>query len=115
WRGALPQVVVEAGRRRAFLAFADRAAVGDVPRLREVGPADDPLAHLVDGLDDPVPAAALVAHLHLLLVLAGGLDHQLALARVVRAGLLDVDVFPGRTGQDGGRGVPVVAGRDHQG
>ena len=49
-----------------------------------------------------------------LLVLAGRLDQQLALARVVAARLLDVDVLAGRAGEDRGRGVPVVAGGDDQ-
>ena len=42
-------------------------------------------------------------------------DHQAALADVVRARFLDVGVFTGGTGQDGGRGVPVVRrGDEHR-
>src|SRR5262249_37527134 len=45
-------------------------------------------------------------------VLAGRVDHQPALADVVRARLLDVDVLARGAGEDGGRGVPVVGGGD---
>src|SRR5262249_21194375 len=71
-------------------------------------------AHQLHRLLDLRPAPPLVAHLHAAVVLAGGLDHQLALARVVAARLLDVDVLAGGAGQDRGRGVPVVAGRNDQ-
>ena len=49
------------------------------------------------------------------LCLRAACDEQLALARVVAARLLDVDVLAGRAAEDGGRGVPVVAGGDDQG
>src|SRR5262249_57038891 len=111
-RRPLPQVVVEALGRRRLLAAADRLPVVLVPGLGEVGPADDALADLVDGLDDLGPAAPLAAHLDVLAVLAGGLHHQLALARVVAARLLDVDVLAGGAGEDARRRVPLVAGRD---
>ncbi len=62
----------------------------------------------LDGLDHPRPTAALVAHLHDAFVLAGGGDHQFALAQVVAAGFLDIDMLAGRAGQDGGGRVPVI-------
>src|SRR5207249_3401676 len=61
-------------------------------------------------LDDFGPAPALVAHLHLSLVLAGGGDKPFALASVVRAGLLDINMLAGSAGENRGRRVPVVAG-----
>src|SRR5262249_5959930 len=89
---ALPQLVIQPLRPVGGGAAAGGGAVVEVPRLGQVGPADGALAHLLDGLDHAGPAAALVAHLHLPVVPAGGGHHQLALARVVAAGLLDVDV-----------------------
>ena len=44
-----------------------------------------------------------------------GLDHQPALADVVRTRLLDVDVLAGVGGEDRGRGVPVVRRGDPDG
>jgi len=56
--------------------------------------------------------AALHAHLHDALVLAGRFDHLAPLEDVVAGGLLDVDVLAGLEGPDGPQGVPVVAGGD---
>ena len=69
----------------------------------------------VDRLADRRAAPALHADLHHPARLAGRLDHQPPLADVVRAGLLDVDVLAGLAGQDRGRPVPVVGGRDPDG
>ena len=49
-----------------------------------------------------------------LLCLRAACDQQLAFARIVAARLLDIDVLAGGAGQDGRRGVPVVAGGDDQ-
>ena len=48
------------------------------------------------------------------LFLRAASHQQLALARVVAARLLDVDVLAGGAGQDRGRRVPVVAGGDDE-
>src|SRR5262245_22347826 len=109
---ALPQLVVEALRRVGLFAPADRRAVVEVPRLGQVRPAEDAVAQLLSRLDVVAVAAALVAHLDVALVLAGGGDEQLPLARVVAAGLLDVHVLAGLAGEDGHDRVPVVARGD---
>ena len=46
---------------------------------------------------------------------AGGFDQELALADVVRAGLLDVDMLARLAGEDRRGGVPVVGGGDGHG
>ena len=79
-----------------------------VPPAGKAHPANFARVQGLDGLDDPRPTAALVAHLHDALVFARGGDHQFAFAQVVAAGLLDIDVFAGRAGEDGGGRVPVI-------
>jgi hypothetical protein len=46
--------------------------------------------------------------LHHALVFAGGGDDEFALAQVVAAGLLDIDMLAGGAGEDGGGRVPVI-------
>ena len=51
-------------------------------------------------------------HLHHAMVTSGRLDHQPPLADIVRARLLDINVFSRFTRQNGGRRVPMVGGCD---
>src|SRR5262249_21129083 len=90
-----------------------RATVG-VPGLSEVRAADHAGANLFHCFHDLGPAAALVAHLYVTLVLAGCLHHPFAFLRVVAARLLDIYVLPGGTAQNRARGVPVVARGYHE-
>jgi len=48
-------------------------------------------------------------------VLPRGFDHQPPFANVVRAGLLDVNVFAGLASQNGRRRVPMIGRRHHNG
>ena len=57
--------------------------------------------------------ALLGAHLHDAIVAAGGVDHQPAVADVVRDRLLDVDVLAGVAGVDAHDRVPVLGRGDH--
>src|SRR5215813_14000778 len=109
-RRSFPQLVVE---RLGWIdgpAAANGGTIVAVIRLRQIDATDRALAQFVHCGDDAGPAAALVAHLHASLMLASGLHQQFALARVVAARLLDVDVFAGRAAEDGGGSVPVIAG-----
>ena len=76
--------------------------------LAELALADD----LVAGLDQVRRAAALGAHLHDPLVLAGRGQHGLPLGHVDADRLLDVDVGAGLDGRDHRQGVPVVGRGD---
>ena len=49
------------------------------------------------------------------LVPSRGGDHEFALARVVRGGLLDIDMFAGGAGEDGRGRVPVIRRGDEEG
>src|SRR5262249_41528582 len=96
-----PQVEVDVRGWRGRLDVAEVAPQLTVPRLHREDLADraalDPVHRLADGLG----AARLRADLDDDLV-AGGLDHQPALADVVAARLLDVDVLAGVGGEDRG-------------
>ncbi len=61
-----------------------------------------------DCFTDPWPTSSLIAHLHNPLMLARRGDDQLALMRIVAARFFHINVFAGCTGQNGGRGVPVI-------
>ena len=76
--------------------------------LAELPLADD----LVAGLDQVRRAAALGAHLHDPLVLAGRGQHGLPLGHVHADRLLDVNVSAGLDGRDHRQGMPVVGRGD---
>ena len=69
----------------------------------------------VDRLDDAGPASPLRAVLDDAVVLARRFDDQLAFARVVGAGLLDVNVLARLAREDRHRRVPVVGRHDRDG
>src|SRR5205823_1437799 len=69
-RRALPELVVEPLGHRRFLASADRLTVALIPPLGEIDATDDAFVKLIHGRDDAVVAAALIAHLHFLLMFA---------------------------------------------
>ncbi len=107
-RGALPEIVIEPLRHGRFFPAADRWAETGVIAAGGQHAADHAGFHGLDGGDDVRHAAALVAHLDAPPVMAGGPDDHLGLPRVVAGRLLDVDVFAGGAGHDGGGCVPVV-------
>ena len=111
-RRAFPHFVVESLRRLGQLAVADRRAIGEVPGFRQIGSADDAIVKFLDRFDVVSVASALIAHLHLPLVLSGRLDEQLAFAGIVAARLFDVDVLARLARENADDRVPVVAGRD---
>jgi len=76
--------------------------------------ADDPVADLPDDIDRFRGGALLGAHLHHVSVPALGLDEKLALARIVAARLLDVDVLARLQAEQGRRRVSVVGCGDDQ-
>ena len=80
----------------------------DQADLAELALAND----LVAGLDQVRRAAALGAHLHDPLVLAGRGQHRLALGHVDADRLLDVNINAGLDGRDHRQGMPVVGRGD---
>ena len=106
--GALPQVVVEMLWHRRWFAPADGAPAARVETARSEHLPYDALVHPLHRLDNERIAAALVAHLHVALVLARGGDHQPRLGGVVAARFLDVNMLAGLAAEDGGWGVPEV-------
>ena len=103
------------GRRVGRLLFADGFAQLAVPRLGDHHVANDPFLEHLDRFEVMRTRPALGADLDDLLVAAGGLDHEPALADVVAARLLDINVLAGVAGEDRGRGVPVVGRGDPHG
>src|SRR5262249_48788587 len=99
-RRPLPELVIEPGRRRRGLPTADRIAMVRVPAARVVDAPDLARAHGPDRLSQTRPGTALAPHLDDAIVLACRLDQQLALAGIVTARLLDVDVLPRAAGRD---------------
>jgi len=91
--GSLPQVVVEILWHRGRLALADRAPAARVECAAGEYLADDALAKPLHCLYNERITAALVAHLHMTLVLARGGDHQPRLGGVVAGWFLDVNVL----------------------
>ena len=79
-----------------------------IPAAGKTHPANLALMHGRDGLDDPWPTPALVAHLHHAPVLPGGGHDQFALVQIVAAGFFHVNMFAGGATEDGGGRVPVV-------
>src|SRR5262245_446199 len=61
-----------------------------------------------DPFHDGGERSSLRAELHDAMVLAGGGDGQLAFARVVARGLLDIHVLARRAAEDGGGSMPMV-------
>src|ERR1700676_5075187 len=85
-----------------------------IPAARIEHLADRARAKLVDRFDHARPASPLRADLNDAIVLAGGSDRQLALARIVAARFLDVNVLAGPRSEDRRRSVPVVGRGDHE-
>src|ERR1039458_5568521 len=106
-RGPLPQGIIEPLRHGGRFAVADRGAVIGVPPTGKAHPAKLASVQGVDGLNHPRPTAALVAHLHDALVFARSGHHEFALAQVVAARFLDIDMLAGGAGKDGGGRVRV--------
>ena len=92
--------------------MTNRRAMVRVPRTCESDFADLSCVECSDGLNDPGPAAPLVAHLHDSLMLAGGGYHELAFVQIMAAGLFDIHMFSCGAGKDCGWRVPVVRRRD---
>ncbi len=105
---SLPELVVQVSGDGCRFAAAQRAPAAVVPGANHVDAADGPFPQLLNGLACPRRASPLGAHLDRPVVLAGGGDHELALAGGVAARFLHVCVLSGGAGQDGGRSVPVV-------
>src|SRR5205823_1455642 len=81
-RRTLPEIIVEPVGNRRWLAPANGWAVVRVPSLRIISAANDTAANLLDGFGDFGPTPPLRSQLDQTVVLAGRLDHQLALAWV---------------------------------
>src|SRR5690606_31860519 len=113
-RGPLPEIEVEPVGDLGRLTLSDRLARVPVPRARVIDAADHAAAELFHRFDDEGVAPPLVPHLTDARMLARGLDHELAFARRVAAGLLDVDMLPGRARENRRRRVPVVRRGDDE-
>src|SRR5437588_1520972 len=104
----LPQCIIEPVGNRRRLAAANGWALIGVPGTSKKQFAEFTSMQSSDGLDDPRPTAALVAHLNNTLMSARRRDHELAFAQIVAAGLLDIDVLAGGASENGGRRVPMI-------
>src|SRR5882762_8546644 len=74
--------------------------------------ADDAVVQHLHSFDLVIGSAALHADLHHAVVFARRLHHLAAFPDFVAGGLLDVNVFAGLAGPDGGEGMPVIARGD---
>ena len=101
-------IPIQAGRNWLFGRVADRLPASEAESARHVERSDRALAEHGHRLALVPDGAALGADLHHALVLAGRLDHLLALEYVVAGWLLHVDVLAGLAGPDGGERVPVI-------
>ena len=110
--GALPHVPVEIGGgwRRELADFFTRVVIGATGKARL---ADDSAVQCSDGFLHP--GAALIAHLHELAGFLHGGDERFRFARVLAAGLFDIDVLAGLQRQDGHGRVPEVRRGDENG
>src|SRR6185295_5229432 len=79
---------------------------------RQIDVAESASVQLVDRFDLRTDRTALRAVLHDPPVLPGGAHELAPFPQVVRARLLDVDVFARLAGPDGDQRVPVIRGRD---
>src|SRR5262249_24556963 len=114
-RGSERQVVIDAlGRGRVGFVGHGRLP-GALPAAGPDNLADGAGAYAFTSFCEVAAAARLNPDLHHTVVAAGSGKHRLALAQVVAGGFLDVDVLAGLAGEDGGNGVPVVRGADHDG
>ncbi len=71
--------------------------------------------NFADDLDGVRRGALLGSHLHLLAVLAHGLEEQRTFSRVVATGLFYIDVLASLQSVDGHWGVPVIGRGDGDG
>ena len=97
-------------RRRDILTHSNRTPGIVIPTPRKGCFPNDSGMKPGDGLPYGRPGASLVAHLNHALVLSGRLNHPQTFLRVVASWFLDVDMLPGRTGKNGGRSMPMIAG-----
>ena len=95
--------------------MADIGPFATHPGLGHEDLPHSPLVHHGNALLKGLCAANLRAHLHHHTRLSGSFDHLPSFDDVVRAGLLDVDVFAGLTAEDRRRSVPVVRRRNGDG
>ena len=109
-----PHVPVEVGRRVSVGGLPDtqRIHVGVVPRADEADRPQSPALHDVLGLLEVLARSLLRTDLDHAVVLAGGLDHHLALVNGHRDRLLHVHVLAGLAGLDRHVGMPVIRSRD---
>ena len=110
----LPKCVVQMGRNLYRFAPANASPGIPVPATGGEHLPDYSLVQSLDRLNNLVITPTLVSHLHKSLVPAGRLDHQLGFSCIVAARLFHIDVFPGRTSQDGGWGMPEIRRRNCQ-
>ncbi len=91
----------------------NRRTIGKVIALGQQHAANLAGLQSGDGFADGGPTSALRAMLHDFRVFAGRLDEPFSFARIVAAGLFDVDMLAGVHGQDRRRRVPMIGSGDH--
>src|SRR5262249_29907894 len=110
--GARPQVVIDTGWDRFFRSAPDRVAPLVAQPASQINLADQSVVDLLNSLDHSSARTALCTVLDDAVVFSRGFDKLLALPPIVRARLLDVDVFARLAAPDSHEGVPVVGSRD---
>src|SRR5215471_13773523 len=114
-RGARPQVVIDTGWDRFFRSPTNRVAPLVAQPSSQIDLSNQSLVDLLDSLDHSFARTALCTVLHDAVVFSRSFDKLLALPPIVRARLLDVDVFARLAAPDSHEGVPVVGSRDGDG
>jgi len=97
-----PQVIVESGGRLGRLRVPDVSPPLAVPGFGNQHVPDNAFGQQLHCLADGRRAPALRANLDHAFRAERRLDHEPPFANVVRAGLFDIDMFPGLAGENGG-------------
>ena len=106
--GTGPKVVVNARGHRFRVRMADRCSPFVTESARHVDIADRAALHLVHRFTNRSAGPALASVFANDFVLVDGLDKLPAFPPVVRAGLLDVNIFSGLRCPDAHQGMPVI-------
>src|SRR5262249_32002551 len=116
WRGAGPQVVMNAGSNRLRSGrFADAVAALVTKTSRGGDFAEMAAANPFDGFGHAFARADLNAGLHDAVVFFRGRGELTAFPDIVRHRFLDVNILPRLTRPDAGERVPMIRHRDGYG
>jgi len=113
-RSAQPRFIVHTAGNGTVFLVSDVIPKLHVPRLGHQDLADFPGLHIFDGPLRHRTASRLRAKLYDALVSSRGRDHETPFAKVVRCGLLHVDVLACVASENRCRSVPVIRRGNHE-